>query len=99
MGDGKPWRDDRQDRRSFKPNDRPQQTYQLPPRAPEELLASRTLTLERKTIHVMVKKNSRGSFLRIVEESGNTRSSVIIPDSGIRDFIATVTEVTTRAGL
>ncbi len=62
-------------------------------------MATQTLRLEQKTLIISAKRNSRGSFIRIVEESGSTRSSVIIPDSGIHEFMATLHAVTTQAGL
>lgn len=57
------------------------------------------LQLERKTITISARRNNRGSFLRVIEESGTTRSSVIIPDSGVHEFMAALHAVTTQAGL
>jgi len=49
-------------------------------------LKSEQIQIERKLFHLILKENSRGRFLRITEEVGTKRSTVIIPSTGLKDF-------------
>lgn len=55
--------------------------------ANEEKLYSDTLQVERKFYFFDLKRNSEGTFLKITEKKDDRRNSIIIPDSGIKDFI------------
>jgi hypothetical protein len=48
------------------------------------------LTVERKTFILDLCENSLGVFLRITEEAGGRRSSVIIPEVGLGEFYRTL---------
>jgi len=42
--------------------------------------------IERKTFVFALKENSRGRFLRITEDVGGRRDTIIIPAPGLEDF-------------
>jgi len=65
----------------------------------DDVLASRVLNLERKVFHISARKNNRGAFLRVIEENGSNRSVVIVPDTGVREFIDALSEIATQANL
>ncbi len=58
------------------------------PKAPvnEETLKSSKIQIERKTFVLALKENSRGRFLRITEDVGGRRDTVIIPAPGLEEF-------------
>ncbi len=60
----------------------------FPPKPPiaEDTLERRHVDIERKTFIFTLKENVRGRFLRISEEGGNRRDSLIIPVTGLEDF-------------
>ena len=53
--------------------------------------------MERKFITVTLKENPRGRFLRITEETGSKRSTVIIPSTGLEDFKRVINEMAKAA--
>ena len=59
-----------------------------PPKPPvnEETLKSAKIQIERKTFVLALKENPRGRFLRITEDVGGRRDTVIIPAPGLEDF-------------
>ncbi|MGD0261804.1 MAG: PUR family DNA/RNA-binding protein [Verrucomicrobiota bacterium] len=58
------------------------------PRPPvnEETLKSAKIQIERKTFVLALKENLRGRFLRITEDVGGRRDTIIIPAPGLEDF-------------
>lgn len=70
-----------------------------PPRpfVQEDTLKTSELQVERKYFVMTLKENPRGRFLRITEEVGGRRSSVIIPASGLADFKKCVDEMVQAA--
>ena len=56
-------------------------------------LASEKLHIENKTIFVDLKENEGGRFLQIAELSNDRRSTVVIPATGLADFLEAVTKV------
>ena len=60
----------------------------LPPRPPvqEDTLKYGQVEIEQTTFVFMLKANPRGRFLRITEKSRDGYVSLIIPDSGMKDF-------------
>ena len=44
------------------------------------------VTIERKTFLFSLKENARGRFLRITEDVGGRRDTIIIPSTGLADF-------------
>jgi hypothetical protein len=76
---------------------RPERPESLPVRPQEDTLESHELQIERKHFLVMLKENSRGRFLRIVEEGGR-RNSIVIPAPGLRDFQKLLAEMVKADG-
>jgi PurA-like ssDNA and RNA-binding protein len=52
----------------------------------EDTLKSEQLQIERKTFILTLKENQRGRFLRITEDSGGRRNTIIIPAPGLEEF-------------
>jgi len=58
------------------------------PRTPvnEDTLKSEKVQIERKTFVFTLKENPRGRFLRITEDVGGRRDTIIIPATGLEGF-------------
>ncbi|MBI5385028.1 MAG: RNA-binding protein [Verrucomicrobia bacterium] len=56
------------------------------PPVQEETLKSEKIQVERKTFILVLKENARGRFLRITEDVGGRRDSIIVPSTGLEDF-------------
>ena len=72
-------------------NDRPSPFGNRPygsPKPPvnEETLRSDKVQIERKTFLFSLKENPRGRFLRITEDVGGRRDTIIIPAPGLDEF-------------
>ncbi len=52
----------------------------------EDTLRSDKVQIERKTFVFALKENPRGRFLRITEDVGGRRDTIIIPAPGLEDF-------------
>ena len=52
----------------------------------EDILKSEQLQIERKTFILTLKENPRGRYLRITEDVGGRRHSIIIPAPGLEEF-------------
>ncbi len=52
----------------------------------EDTIKSESVQIERKTFVFTLKENPRGRFLRITEDVGGRRDSIIIPAPGLEDF-------------
>lgn len=52
----------------------------------EDTLKSDKIQIERKTFLLTLKENPRGRFLRITEDVGGRRDTIIIPATGLEDF-------------
>lgn len=59
-----------------------------PPKPPvnEDTLKTDKVQIERKTFVFTLKENPRGRFLRITEDVGGRRDTIIIPAPGLEDF-------------
>jgi len=57
-------------------------------RAPvnEETLKTEKLQIERKSFAFALKENPRGRFLRITEDVGGRRDTIIVPATGLEEF-------------
>jgi hypothetical protein len=64
----------------------------------EETLKSEKLQIERKTFLLTLKENPRGRFLRITEDVGGRRDTIIIPAPGLEDFKKLLEEMVRAAG-
>ena len=83
-------------------NERPSPYGQRPygqPRPPsnEDTLKSEKIQIERKTFVLTLKENPRGRFLRITEDVGGRRDTIIIPATGLEDFRKLVDEMVKAA--
>ena len=80
-------------------NERPspygQQRHFGAPKPPvnEDTLKSDKVQIERKTFVFTLKENPRGRFLRITEDVGGRRDTIIIPSTGLEDFKKLVDEM------
>lgn len=70
------------------------------PRPPvnEDTLKSAEVQIERKNFVFTLKENPRGRFLRITEDVGGRRDTIIIPSTGLADFKKLVDEMVKAAG-
>ncbi|MHA3770700.1 DNA-binding protein [Verrucomicrobiota bacterium sgz303538] len=59
----------------------------------EQVIASKELQIERKRIVIEFRENARGRFLRIVEEAHGRRNMIIVPSTGLNDFMTAADEV------
>ncbi len=66
----------------------PRSWAQMAPKPPvqEDTLKSSQLQIERKSFVFTLKENVRGRLLRITEDIGGRRNSIIIPSTGLREF-------------
>ncbi len=59
----------------------------------EDTLKSEIIHIERKSFLLRLKENPRGRFLRISEEVGGKRSTIIIPSTGLAEFTKLLDEM------
>ena len=52
----------------------------------EETIRANKVQIERKTFVFTLKENPRGRFLRITEDVGGRRDTIIIPATGLEEF-------------
>ena len=65
-------------------NDKP--SYGGKPNNKEDTLRTEKIQVERKTFIFTLKENPRGRFLRITEDVGGRRDTIILPATGLDDF-------------
>ena len=70
------------------------------PRPPvnEDTLKSAEVQIERKFFVFTLKENPRGRFLRITEDVGGRRDTIIVPSTGLADFKKLVDEMVKVSG-
>ena len=75
------------------------QGYQQPPRpiVQEDTIKTSEIQVERKIFTITLKENPQGRFLRITEEAGTKRNSIIVPITGLDDFKRVITEMAKAA--
>ena len=84
-------------------NDRPSpygsRTFGSSPKPPvtEDTLRTDQVQIERKTFVFTLKENPRGRFLRITEDVGGRRDTIIIPSTGLAEFKKLVDEMVKAA--
>jgi hypothetical protein len=64
----------------------------------EDTLKSEKVQIERKTFLFTLKENPRGRFLRITEDVGGRRDTIIIPATGLEDFKKLIDEMVKAVG-
>jgi len=68
-------------------------TGQNRPAVVEETLKTDKIQIERKTFVISLKENPRGRFLRITEDVGGRRDTIILPATGLGEFKRVVDEM------
>jgi hypothetical protein len=53
---------------------------------PNAPIASEKITVDRKTFFLDLKENNRGRFMKITEDVGGRRDTIMLPVSAFRDF-------------
>ena len=73
--------------------------YSQQPRPPvnEDTLRSAEVQIERKFFVFTLKENPRGRFLRITEDVGGRRDTIIVPSTGLAEFKKLVDEMVKAA--
>ncbi len=59
----------------------------------DNIILARDLQIERKHFFIEYRENERGKFVRITEEAHGRRNSIIIPSTGLSDFVRSFDEV------
>ena len=77
----------------------PKYAQQQPrPQVVEDTLKSGEIQIERKNFVFSLKENPRGRFLRITEDVGGRRDTIIIPAPGLEDFKRLLDDMVRAAG-
>jgi PurA ssDNA and RNA-binding protein len=63
----------------------------------DNFIEAKELQIERKHFHVEFRENDRGKFLRITEEAHGRRNTIIVPSTGVGEFIAAIDQVVESA--
>jgi hypothetical protein len=63
------------------------------PPVAEDTIKTEKIQIERKTFVIALKENPRGRFLRITEDVGGRRDTIIIPSTGLADFKKVIDEM------
>ena len=63
----------------------------------DNTIASKEIQVERKHLVIEYRENSQGRFLRITEEAHGRRNTVIVPSTGLAEFLNGITEVLGQA--
>src|SRR5712672_2131332 len=72
---------------------RPYGGYPPKPPVQEDTLRTEKIQIERKTFVMTLRENPRGRFLRITEDVGGRRDTIIIPSTGLEEFKKLVDEM------
>jgi len=75
------------------PYGHPRQFGAPKPPVNEDTLRTEKVQIERKTFVFTLKENPRGRFLRITEDVGGRRDTIIVPSTGLEDFKKLVDEM------
>ena len=57
------------------------------PRMPSEPIASEKVTIDRKVFFLDLKENQRGRFMKITEDVGGRRDTIMLPAAAFKDFL------------
>ena len=58
-----------------------------------ELLHTEKILADRKTFFLDLKENSRGRVVKITEDVGGNRDTIMVPSEILADFIAALTDI------
>jgi hypothetical protein len=59
----------------------------------DNVIVTKELQVERKHFYIEFRENERGRFMRITEEAHGRRNTIIIPSTGLDEFMAMAGEV------
>ena len=59
----------------------------------DNVIVAKELQVERKHFYIEFRENERGRFMRITEEAHGRRNTIIIPSTGLEEFMASAGEV------
>jgi hypothetical protein len=66
----------------------------IPPKnVMDNVIVTRELQVERKHFYIEFRENERGRFMRITEEAHGRRNTIIIPSTGLDEFMSAAGEV------
>ena len=54
---------------------------------PSEPIAAEKVTIDRKVFFLDLKENQRGRFMKITEDVGGRRDTIMLPAAAFKDFI------------
>lgn len=54
---------------------------------PSEPIASEKVTIDRKVFFIDLKENQRGRFMKITEDVGGRRDTIMLPAAAFKDFL------------
>ena len=57
------------------------------PQGPDEALASEKVQVDRKVFFLDLKENQRGRFMKITEDVGGRRDTIMLPAAAFKDFL------------
>ena len=81
------------------PSDQRSRSSARPARHGEEkAIDKESFQIERKVFVLSLRENALGRFLRVTEDVGGRRDSIIVPASGLPEFARRVEEMARRAG-
>ena len=58
-----------------------------------DLLHTEKIIADRKTFYLDLKKNARGKVVKITEDVGGNRDTIMVPTDILADFIAALTDI------
>lgn len=58
-----------------------------------DLLHTEKIIADRKTFYLDLKSNSRGKVVKITEDVGGNRDTIMVPANILADFIAALTDI------
>ncbi|HMO51964.1 MAG TPA: PUR family DNA/RNA-binding protein [Kiritimatiellia bacterium] len=56
----------------------------------DDLIITDRIQIERKQFYFDLKENPRGRFLRITEDVGGRRDTIIVPATGLEQFVEAI---------
>jgi hypothetical protein len=59
----------------------------------DDPLASEKIQVERKIFFLDLKENQRGRFLKITEDVGGRRDTIMLPASALQEFLEALTRI------
>ena len=63
------------------------------PHRADDPLASEKIQVDRKIFFLDLKENQRGRFLKITEDVGGRRDTIMLPASALQEFVAALTRI------